>query len=274
MCIIIVKPKNTTISDEYLRNSFENNDDGAGIAYTKDEQLYIIKGIFNVDDFVKKVREVEKIAEGSILIHCRIGTSGLKDANNCHPFIVNNSTVMVHNGILDIEVPKDSLISDTQIFVNEYLKNAKEDFTKDEGYLKLLSYAIGNNNKFAFLDNKGNHIIVNEKQGEWNNGIWYSNQTYTYSYNWGCAYGNWYNTVKIPKKEKEKIKRIINNLNEMDVEHFGNYPIWNRKTQKLERECYNKLTKDKYYLDEIDYNLQNEYEEIREIYSELKYGGL
>ncbi len=59
MCIAIVKPQGTEISDEYLKNCFENNNDGAGIAYAKNCKLYIIKGIFDLKEFIQSVREVE-----------------------------------------------------------------------------------------------------------------------------------------------------------------------------------------------------------------------
>lgn len=54
MCIAIVKPQGTEISDEYLKNCFENNPDGAGIAYARDGKLYIVKGIFNQNTFIKQ----------------------------------------------------------------------------------------------------------------------------------------------------------------------------------------------------------------------------
>ena len=57
MCIAIVKKQNATISDEYLKNCFENNPDGAGIAYAKDGQLYYVKGIFDVKTFIDEVRK-------------------------------------------------------------------------------------------------------------------------------------------------------------------------------------------------------------------------
>ena len=46
MCIAIVKTKDGTITDDMLRTSFRHNPNGAGIAYTKDGELIIIKGIF------------------------------------------------------------------------------------------------------------------------------------------------------------------------------------------------------------------------------------
>ena len=180
MCIAIVKPKGKTIPTEHLKNSFDNNQDGGGVAYSKNGKVHIIKGIFSKKKFVKTVRFAEKEADGAILIHCRIGTSGLKDENNCHPHVVNDECVLMHNGVLSITVPSGSKISDTVIFINEYLKPLENDFMKNEAITKLVEKAIGSNNKFALLNNKGEYKIINEKAGVWENGVWYSNSTYSY----------------------------------------------------------------------------------------------
>ena len=47
MCIAIIKPKDKHISDEALKNCYERNPDGAGLAFAKNGKLYIMKGIFN-----------------------------------------------------------------------------------------------------------------------------------------------------------------------------------------------------------------------------------
>ncbi|MCD7740503.1 MAG: hypothetical protein LUH11_04055 [Candidatus Gastranaerophilales bacterium] len=182
MCIAIVKPQGTTISDKYLENCFENNNDGAGIAYSKDGKLFIIKGIFDEAKFIKIVRNAEKLAQGDMLIHCRISTSGLTDKNNCHPHIVNNNLVMIHNGILNIEVPKNSIVSDTVIFIENYLKYLKKDFVKDNAIMKLIETFIGKSNKFAFLNNNGESFICNKDAGIIENGIWYSNDSFSYNF--------------------------------------------------------------------------------------------
>lgn len=180
MCIAILKPKGKTIPTEHLKNSFDNNQDGGGVAYSKNGKVHIIKGIFSKKKFVKTVRFAEKEADGAILIHCRIGTSGLKDENNCHPHVVNDECVLMHNGVLSISVPYNSKVSDTVIFINEYLKPLENDFMKNEAITKLVEKAIGNNNKFVLLNNKGEYKIINEKAGVWENGVWYSNSTYSY----------------------------------------------------------------------------------------------
>ena len=176
MCIAIVKRKNGVITDEALRSSFQSNPDGAGIAYVKDNVIYMIKGIFNEDDFVNKVRQAEAICDGDMLIHCRIGTSGLKDHNNCHPHKINDANVLIHNGILDIDVPKGSLVSDTVLFIEKYMKDLPYELIYNKSILNMLEELIGKNNKFCILNTNGDVAIVNEKAGHWLNDVWYSGE--------------------------------------------------------------------------------------------------
>jgi hypothetical protein len=51
---------------------------------------------------------------------------------------------------------------------------------KNEAITKLVEKAIGSSNKFVLLNNKGEYKIINEKAGVWENGVWYSNSTYSY----------------------------------------------------------------------------------------------
>lgn len=283
MCIAIVKPKGTTISDEYLENCFENNPDGAGVAYSKDNELYIAKGIFNKDMFIKTVRGAEEKADGAILIHCRIGTSGLKDSNNCHPHIVNKNLVMIHNGILHVDVPKDSLVSDTVIFVQKYLTPLKKSFLKDKTLVNLIEMAIGSNNKLCFLDNKGDYTIINESAGDWVDGIWYSNSSYSHGkitypvyddeyYN--KYWKNWWKSkeaskgqqslfpsIKFNKKKRKAIKRMIENLSNAEIIEFGYYPLYNTTTNRIVSDtAYSRSRGDCLYLDDISEGLQEHYE--------------
>lgn len=176
MCIAILKTKNGTITDEELRNSFENNSDGAGIAYTHNNELRIVKGIFDVETFIQTVRQAEKLADNNMLIHCRIGTSGLNDKENTHPFVINNNICLIHNGILSITVPKGSKINDTQIFINKYMKGIKNNtIMKNQTFHNILEELIGKSNKFVILNNKGEFKIINEEAGSWENGCWFSN---------------------------------------------------------------------------------------------------
>jgi len=234
MCIAIVKPQGTVISDEYLENCFDNNNDGAGIAYAKDGTIYIVKGIFDKKQFIKEVRKAEKIAEGDMLIHCRIGTSGLKDKKNCHPHIVNDNLVMIHNGVLDVDVPKNSKVSDTVIFIEKYLKKLSKDFVKNEPIMHLIEKAIGNRNKFAFLNNKGESFICNAKAGTVEGGIWYSNDTYSYSW---ARYDDYNFFDRTPTEDAEVygyFEECIDFLEDEEFEVLGDYPLINKETWDFE----------------------------------------
>ena len=178
MCIAILKTKDGNITDEQLLNCFDNNPDGAGLAYTKDNKIFIVKGIFEATQFVEEYHKAVAEADGAMLVHCRIGTSGFKDYTNCHPHVVSDECVMIHNGILSIDVPKDSKVSDTVLYVEQYLKPLPKDFMLNDGIMSLITDHIGTGNKFVFLNNRGDFSIANEKAGHWKNGVWFSNYSY------------------------------------------------------------------------------------------------
>lgn len=181
MCIIAIQPKGKKISKEYMRNMWDNNNDGAGIMYSHNGEVVVKKELHSF----KKFMEYKKVADSlnvNIVLHFRISTSAGINIENVHPFKVNDDLYFCHNGILNIDVPVNSKINDTQIFCNTILKNLPFNFLRNAGIKSLISEAIGNRNKFVFLDSLGNYTIINEYLGEWNEGIWYSNSTYSYGY--------------------------------------------------------------------------------------------
>lgn len=284
MCIAIVKTKDGTITDDMLRTSFRHNPNGAGIAYTKDGELIIIKGIFNEDNFVQRVREVESIADSNILIHCRISTSGLVDVDNSHPHVVNDNTVLIHNGILDIDVPKDSTKSDTVLFIESYLKDLPIDFVYNKAIMKLIEDKIGLNNKFCFLNRNGDYFILNEKCGHWLNGVWYSN----YSYEDWTKYTSYSNSkyyfededeeyrqlyfmtrdeflkTILDTMDKDKLKDMIAHLTDDELTELGKDPIIDVETMVL-RPDDDYLGLHEFYLFELG-------DDIIDLYDMMYYG--
>ena len=275
MCIAIVKPKNAKISDEYLGNCFDHNRDGAGIAYAHNDKLYVYKGIFDKQKFIDAVRKAEKISQGAMLIHCRIGTHGLRDKNNCHPHVINNRCVLIHNGVLNVEVPENSDESDTICFIKQYLKPLARDFMKDDAICELIEMAIKSNNKFALLNNKGEYRILNEKSGHWENGIWYSNYSYqTPAYSCSVPSVKYINTYKDNKSWKdyplfnqqpviddEKVVNNIKALSNFEILELGEYPVLDLVTLKLVPEADDKVgdTSRYRYLDDVSEEAYEEY---------------
>ena len=160
-----------------MRNCWDANNDGVGIMYSDNGKIIVNREMHSFNEFMKLKKQADKL-NTNIVIHFRIATSGGVNEHNCHPFRVNNNLYFCHNGILDIKVPLDSKINDTQIFNNAFMKGLPTNFVKDNTIMSLLEYSIGNRNKFVFLDNEGQFYILNESAGKWDNGAWFSNDSY------------------------------------------------------------------------------------------------
>lgn len=277
MCIAILKTKDGNITDEQLRNCFDSNPDGAGIAYSKNGKLFMIKGIFNSDEFVNAYHNAVNEADGAMLIHCRISTSGNVDKLNCHPHVVNDECVMIHNGILSIDVPKDSKVSDTVLYVDKFLKPLPKDFMKDEGIINLITHDIGAGNKFVFLNNKGEYAIANEKAGHWKNGVWFSNYSYQ-SYTWGRSknfsygaygYGSYWDDedeymdseyFELTTEEEYQLELVVANLTDEEVLKLGSNPTYNFYSQSLMRINPVKGSVSRLFLDEVSPSIATDLE--------------
>lgn len=181
MCIIILNkkglvPKNT------LKTCAINNPDGMGIMYAENCKLETFKELKNFELFYSYYENLRKRFKGNICLHFRIKTHGTVSEKNIHPFYINRNLAFMHNGIIDIE-PKSDL-SDTQVFNEMVLKGLPKNFLSNKSILHLIEKSIGWS-KLLFLDNLGNYTLINEKDGIWKDGNWYSNFGYLpekYSY--------------------------------------------------------------------------------------------
>ena len=280
MCIAILKTKDGNITDEQLLNCFDNNPDGAGIAYTKDNKIFIVKGIFDAKQFVEEYHKAVAEADGAMLVHCRIGTSGFKDYTNCHPHIVSDECVMIHNGILSIDVPKGSKVSDTVLYVEQYLKPLPKDFMLNDGIMSLITDHIGAGNKFVFLNNHGDFSIANEKAGHWKNGVWFSNYSYEaysfytkgykgkskayspYTSYWDEDDYDWESEAfELTPEEEWQLQVAVNSMTDEEVLLLGATPTYDFYKQSLKRINQYKGSVSKVLLDEIAPDIASELED-------------
>ena len=280
MCIAILKTKDGNITDEQLLNCFDNNPDGAGIAYTKDNKIFIVKGIFDAKQFVEEYHKAVAEADGAMLVHCRIGTSGFKDYTNCHPHIVSDECVMIHNGILSIDVPKGSKVSDTVLYVEQYLKPLPKDFMLNDGIMSLITDHIGAGNKFVFLNNHGDFSIANEKAGHWKNGVWFSNYSYEaysfytkgfkgkskvyspYTSYWDEDDYEWESEAfELTPEEEWQLQVAVNSMTDEEVLLLGATPTYDFYKQSLKRINQYKGSVSKVLLDEIAPDIASELED-------------
>ena len=178
MCIAILLKPGAVISDGNVRAAANQNRDGGGMAYIRDGKVVIDKGYMNVEELLKRYKEV--VAEGlhkdnPMLMHFRIATTGRVSNENCHPFPIGleeGDGALIHNGSF-FSGPQHCEKSDTRVVAERVGKKFLYEptlFAKER-----ISREVGAYNKVALLYNTGDYIILNEQAGAWDNGIWYSN---------------------------------------------------------------------------------------------------
>jgi len=177
MCIAIYKPEQKIISKTTLQECYSSNPDGAGFMYAEDKQLQIQKGFFSFDSFYDAYKQHQ---DKKVVIHFRIKTHGEINETNCHPFAVNSSLAFVHNGIIN-GLDGDKKLSDTIHFNEQILQPLVNKWGNlalfQDPMINLIEGRIGYS-KLIFLDRHGNHKIMNESKGQWDDGVWYSNNSY------------------------------------------------------------------------------------------------
>lgn len=252
MCIIVSKEKNVKLpTRKTLKTCFENNPDGAGLMYVKDNKVVIDKGYMTFNSFYKRIKRLKKefnsdLTDKAMVFHFRIGTSGGNIKENTHPFPISSNIpdlkalhissdlAVVHNGIICNYI-YDTL-SDTQNFIKDFLDPLKElnkNFYKNNKILNIIDKELGG--KLAILDTKETITYIGSFENE--NGVKYSNDTYktsryTYSsnkfttYNYPSYdsyddYNTTYDTYTLDELIKNNIKYEL--LESGDIVEYSGY---------------------------------------------------
>ena len=186
MCIAILNTKKAgRLPKSQIKNSWDNNDMGAGLLWNYKNKLNVFK-TYEYDEYIEKYNELRDNKEvGNIVLHFRIATSGYKGEHNLHPFLVNDKLGFVHNGV--IKGLGNKQFSDTYEF-NDMLKKFSHNFLACDMTKYFISEYIGHS-KLVFLDIDDKYTIINEELGKWADGNWYSNDSYK-RYNDFKYYGN------------------------------------------------------------------------------------
>jgi glutamine amidotransferase len=226
MCIAIYKPEGKIIPYNTLKECYDANPDGAGFMYAENKVLHIEKGFFSLKDFYQSyVKHQDKQA----VLHFRIKTHGKIDKTNCHPFAINNSLGFVHNGVISGFGDTDH--SDTIGFNNKVLQPLVHKWGNlalfQDPMKDLIESRIGYS-KLIFLDRHGNHNILNEQKGVWDDGVWYSNTSYkpyvapvtswkdTFDYtNWRKPVATYKTKIKPPKLKTVQVGAMVELLEDI-----------------------------------------------------------
>ena len=228
-------PKKIDISKQQLKNAFDKNDDGAGIGWAKNGELFIAKGFFTFEDFYKKYEEIGLDCVRAIFF--RWGMIGGKTEENCQPLQINKGLFFTQSGNLSNFYSKGDK-SDVYIYNEDLLRP----FFKDNHKLIhkpeiqwLITQSCGTANKLVFLTKEGSAVIVNADKGKWDDklkNVWYSNDEHEKEKYISPSYHNSVNYSGHTSMDynKEETKGTLG-LEET-------YPFWLRK-------CYDEAVKQK-----------------------------
>lgn len=216
MCIAILNTKKSgRLPKKQIKNSWDNNDMGAGLLWNKDNKLTVFKS-YDYEEYIDKYNELrDDKSIGNIVLHFRIATSGYNGEHNLHPFLTNDDLGFVHNGV--IKGLGNKSFSDTYEF-NDMLKKFKHNFLSCDMTKYFISEYIGYS-KLVFLDNKDKYTIINEELGKWSDGNWYSNDSYK-QYNDYSYYGN----TKVAKTTKDITAKY--SMDTLDDELYDEWEIY------------------------------------------------
>jgi hypothetical protein len=139
MCVIIVKPAGVKMpSLTVLEKMWNCNRDGAGLAISNKRNVTIDKG-FMTFEALKDYYERKQLASMTyklVVVHFRIGTHGLKDGGNTHPFPLAGTPEQIrqleltaneaifHNGVFNLAVTEKH-VSDTGQFIIDAAKKGE-----------------------------------------------------------------------------------------------------------------------------------------------------
>jgi len=172
MCIAILNKTGAELTSEQFKNSWKTNPHGGGIGYFENGKPVIVKEMKDYKKFYNIYKEHRAKTKNPMIVHFRVGTSGLLDEENCHPFLCRNGIILAHNGILSGFTGTEKK-SDTREFCEffgsiPYLKEQVHNWGQ----------VIGYGNKVIVLSPDGDFSIMNEYEGSWEKSSWYSNNSH------------------------------------------------------------------------------------------------
>lgn len=191
-CVIIYLKKGVKISKDELKDAFNSNPDGAGIAYIKNEKVHYSKGYKTFKEFYNKNLNI--IDDDSIerVIHFRITSRGETLPEQCHPFLLSDNkedmallnyegktTVLFMNGTI-FNQKLISGLNDTASYIIENLYDNGHDF-------KMISKDTGA--KWAIVESTGVSLFGDFEEDD---GVYYSNLYHRHDYwsNLANSYSN------------------------------------------------------------------------------------
>ena len=194
MCIAILQKADTpALEDAVLDRCHRCHDDGCGMMYVSEKYGLQDFRTMDIEEFKTQYKKIhDKYSDNPIAVHFRTGTSGDMNVSNCHPFVVNEDMMLMHNGVMsnmDAKIgDKNYGLSDTRVFIEKVGKYLP-DITTSGVLQEMLDEYIGWGNKLIVMNNEGEYYIANEMSGDWEGDVWYSNKSWKSYSNSGSNFG-------------------------------------------------------------------------------------
>jgi hypothetical protein len=166
MCLLHTHNADTEFTYDDIEDFYLYNSDGLGIMYAEDGELVVKKFLPKSAQAAYQVY-LDHAYGRDCVIHWRMKTHGDIDIMNCHPHRVLDNVYMAHNGVLSTGNAKDTRLSDTIHYINDYILpivKDNPDVIFEEAFQRVIGAHIGSGNKFIFLDDMGRMSIINQHQ--------------------------------------------------------------------------------------------------------------
>ena len=188
MCVICVSGRGVPQpSKRAITNMFTSNNHGAGYMYAKDGFIYVHKGFDSLADYLEAIQDEKFSVDDVVVYHFRIATQARRfemtqpfpltdDEEQLTAWDAVSKIGVAHNGIIYRTSNGNPLLSDTALYIRDYLSQrirTERNITK-----KLLDTieAETTGSKIAILAGSGNYYLT----GQWiyDRGLLYSNDSY------------------------------------------------------------------------------------------------
>jgi hypothetical protein len=185
MCMMIWHPRGAEPFEraEFLDFHRKNPHGFGAIWRAPGGKVRMKKGLLTPTESYSLYRRLLANGVETMALHWRFATSGARDYDNCHPFVVRPGLAMMHNGVLT-QVRRRGQLSDTRVFVADVLRPAlrrEPELLDDPSALREMGRWIGPGNRLLFWQQgKPEPIIINEHHGVWWKGRYFSN-TYAWT---------------------------------------------------------------------------------------------
>lgn len=245
MCVIMARSKKNIdsyqLNEERLLNAIEQNNDGLGIMYKKDNRIKVFKTLENDPEKIlgivkQHLAEADRL-EVDFLAHFRFCTHGSISEDNIHPFRIDTTrkggpVFMMHNGVIpsrdkwEVVEERDNR-SDTYYYASlvlgGMLKNNPR-LVRNHQFRNMIARDIGMSNRITFMDKSGEMYIVAADGGHSEGGLWFSNDNYFESFSRYAGYAGYNQPVTQNKPTGQQGTAAVskNNNNNVPTVKTGN----------------------------------------------------